>query len=175
MIGSPLAPVAVETSRLPRLLYIGDVPVESSYHGSALLYRLLQEYPADRLLVVERGLHQSLPQRRLHEVQYRQFSMGADRWLTTRFSQSASSWLLLNAPGAAMRLHRLCDAFKADAVLTVAHGHSWLAAARFAEIAELPLHLIVHDDWPTITPVFPWLKAWQDRRFGRLYRLAVSR
>ena len=45
-----------EASTLPRLLYIGDVPVEASYHGSALLYRLLQTYPPDRLRIIEAGL-----------------------------------------------------------------------------------------------------------------------
>src|SRR5207253_10669972 len=37
----------------PRLVYIGDVPVESTYHGSLLLHRLLQIYPPDKLGVVE--------------------------------------------------------------------------------------------------------------------------
>ena len=51
---------------LPRLLYLADVPVEASYHGSALMYRLLQRYPADRLRVVEGNLftrHRSPPAR----------------------------------------------------------------------------------------------------------------
>jgi glycosyltransferase involved in cell wall biosynthesis len=59
--------------------------------------------------------------------------------------------------------------------LTVAHGYSWLAAARFAKRANLPLHLIVHDDWPAITSVYSWLKPWQRRLFGTVYRQAASR
>ena len=55
---------------LPRLCYIGDVPVEASYHGSALLYRLLQEYPAQNLVIVEQSLQRSLPTRRLANVRY---------------------------------------------------------------------------------------------------------
>ena len=55
---------------LPRLLYIADVPVEASYHGSALVYRLLQTYPAKRLTVIEAGTQLSLPARRLEGVTY---------------------------------------------------------------------------------------------------------
>ena len=60
---------AVEAA-LPRLAYIGDVPVESSYHGSALLYRLLQRYPPDRLSVIE-NRNSSRADRRLPGVRYR--------------------------------------------------------------------------------------------------------
>ena len=38
---------------LPRLLYHADVPVCSSLAGAALIYRLLLNYPVDRLLIVE--------------------------------------------------------------------------------------------------------------------------
>ena len=31
------------------LLYVGDVPVEASYHGSALLHRLLSGHPHEKL------------------------------------------------------------------------------------------------------------------------------
>ena len=61
---------AGETQSLPRLLYIGDVPVEASYHGSALLYRLLEDYPKERLKIVEAGVQLSRPERRLAGVAY---------------------------------------------------------------------------------------------------------
>ncbi len=57
-------------SKLPRLLYVGDVPIESSYHGSALLFRLLQNYPPVKLRIVETGLFVSESERRLSHVSY---------------------------------------------------------------------------------------------------------
>ncbi len=45
----------------PRLVYAGDVPVEASFHGSALLYRLLADWPADRLMIIECGVVDSQP------------------------------------------------------------------------------------------------------------------
>ena len=50
------------------------------------------------------------------------------------------------------KVRALLDSFSPQAVLTVAHGYTWLTAARYAERAGLPLHLIVHDDWPRVAP-----------------------
>jgi hypothetical protein len=49
-------------STLPRLSYLGEVPVECSYHGSALLWRLFESYPPEDLLIVE-GIHRSFVER----------------------------------------------------------------------------------------------------------------
>lgn len=163
------------TSALPRLLYAGDVPVESSYHGSALLYRLFQEYPPEKLCVVEADLVQSVPERRLPGVQYRRFLPSGKRLQYTRFSGWASSWLAVSGAGGTRRLRRSFDGFDPQAVVTVPQGFSWLAAARLAKEANLPLHLIVHDDWPSSTFLIPSLKQWKDREFGRIYRQAASR
>ena len=56
---------------LPRVAYIGCVPAERSYHGSLLLYRLLQALPPEKLRVVEGYLGPSQPDRRLPGVAYR--------------------------------------------------------------------------------------------------------
>src|SRR5437879_959968 len=82
---------------LPRLLYIGDLPVESSFHGSALLYRLLQDYPPGKLMIVEAGGSASLPARRLPEVPYRRFFSRGQRLQRTRFARWANGWFALRA------------------------------------------------------------------------------
>ena len=160
---------------LPRLLYIGDVPVESSYHGSALLYRLLQVYPPEKLRIVETNLIRSLPERRLRGVTYAELHLGHPRPLRTRFARAYSSWLTCANWGRSQRIEKLLGDFQPEAVLTVAHGFSWDAAARFAATHGLPLHLICHDDWPRFTNVFPFLKQRVDERLGEVYRQAVSR
>lgn len=163
------------SSVLPRLLYAGDVPVESSYHGSALLYRLLEDYPADKLLIVEPKYRQSLPARRLCDVEYRKFSVGESRWLNTRFSRYVGSAITFLAPAQNKRFRRCLTGFTPDAILTVAHGYSWLTAAKFAAEAKLPLHLIVHDDYLMTTAILSKLRRWQERKFARVYRQAASR
>lgn len=162
-------------SSLPRLLYVGDVPVESSYHGSALLYRLLQTYPADRLMIVEAGLNESQPVRRLSGVRYTPALQPGKRWLNTRFHGVVSSLFTLLAPYRAGAIQRTLGEFQPDAVLTVAHGYSWIAAARFARHRNLPLHFIVHDDWSRLARLVGRMNQILDCTFGRIYRSAASR
>ncbi|MEQ2005883.1 MAG: glycosyltransferase [Limisphaerales bacterium] len=160
---------------LPRLLYLADVPVEASYHGSALLHRLLQNYPPESLRIVESGSHASLPERRLARVNYTALPLGRTRWINTRFSRQVSAWLSLRAGrGAALVADHLAG-FQPEAVLTVPHGYGWLAAARCAAGRRVPLHLIIHDDWPRVANLPPPCAAWLDRQFGRVYRQAASR
>jgi hypothetical protein len=165
----------MDQKKLPHLLYLGDVPVESSYHGSALLYRLLQDYPPEKLRIVETNLMRSLPERRLTGVTYGQFPLGHPRPLRTRFARAYSSWLTIASGRGYQRVAKLLDGFQPQAVVTVAHGYSWDAAARFAADRQLPLHLICHDDWPRFANVFPFLKRRVDRRLGAVYQQASSR
>jgi glycosyltransferase involved in cell wall biosynthesis len=162
-------------SSLPRLLYVADVPVEASYHGSALVYRLLQNYPARDLLVVEQSYYRSLPERRLANVRYEELDLPWDRLLKTRLHSLATSMLILRAGLQHRKVSRLLAGFQPQAVLTVAHGFSWLAASAFARRNQLPLHFIIHDDWPRVASVIGPVKCWVERRFADVYRQAVSR
>ena len=162
------------TSGLPRLVYVGDVPVQRTTAGPGLLYRLLQDYPAGKLLVVEGWPAISNPERRLPGVAYRQLALWPRRG-RTRLKTLAVPWLILSAPAYTGRLRRSLSGFAPEAVLTVAENYAWLAAAQLAKNARLPLHLIVHDHWVSLLDVHPAIRAWFDRRFGTLYRRAASR
>ena len=162
------------SQRLPCLLYIGDVPIESSYHGSALLFRLLQRYPVEKLRIVESGTSVSEQERRLPRVNYTDYSLRGSRWLNTRFHRWVSAYYTLSASRRARSIPRLIDGFQADALLTVAHGYGWLTAAQYAKQHELPLHLIVHDDWPRLA-TNSLLSKRLDVTFGTIYRQAASR
>lgn len=160
---------------LPRLLYVGDVPVESSYHGSALLYRLLQNYPPGQLRIVETNLARSQPERRLLGVAYAELRLGWRRPLYTRLARSYRAWLTWRAAGCQRQLPRLLPGFAPRAVLTVTHGFAWRTAARFAARHQLPLHLICHDDLPRCAGLAAGPEGWLDQEFGRVYRQAASR
>src|SRR5262249_16104058 len=45
--GSLAASTIPSGAAVPRLLYLADVPVESYMHGSSLVYRLFESYPAE--------------------------------------------------------------------------------------------------------------------------------
>ena len=159
---------------LPRLLYVGDVPVESSYHGSALLHRLLSDYPHDCLTVIETAT-ESDPSRRLPKVNYISHPIGKARWLNTRFHPYVAAWFTHTAKSRAPQITQSVNGAGFESVLTVAHGFGWLAAANIASKRKVPLHLIVHDDWPRIVDIAPWFRRKLDEQFANVYRQAQSR
>ena len=77
-----------------RVLYVGDVPIQESHHGSALLYRLFEEHSPGCLQVVETG-EPSQGALRLSGVEYLSMPIGRRRWLNTRLHNLYSSWLHL--------------------------------------------------------------------------------
>jgi glycosyltransferase involved in cell wall biosynthesis len=163
-----------EICMLPRLLYVGDVPVEASYHGSALLHRLLSNYPHEKLTVVETAT-ESEPGRRLPEVTYLSHPIGKPRWLNTRFHPYAVAWFTQTGKRFAPGISQSLNGFDFEGVLTVAHGFGWLAAADIASKRKVPLHLIVHDDWPRVADVPSSFRKSLDARFASVYRQAQSR
>jgi glycosyltransferase involved in cell wall biosynthesis len=164
-------------TRLPKLLYFGDVPVESSYHGSALLYRLLEDYPAERLMILECVHTASVPERRLRGIAYKHAHPArlVSRLRNSRLHRWAETLLVFTQKLLARRAEAHIGEFAPEGVLTVAHGHAWLAAALFAREHQIPLHLIIHDDWPTAMPVPSVLRRLLHRQFASVYRQAVSR
>jgi len=166
--------IVCNSQTLPRLLYVGDVPVEASYHGSALLHRLLAGYTPEKLTVIETAA-ESDPQRRLPNVNYISQPIAKQRWLNTRFHRYAVSWFTRSGERAAPRISQSLNGFGFESVLTVAHGFGWLAAARIASERNVPLHLMVHDDWPRVANVTAGFRQCLDEQFAKVYRQAHSR
>ncbi|HEU4509314.1 MAG TPA: glycosyltransferase [Pyrinomonadaceae bacterium] len=156
------------------LLYVGDVPVEASYHGSALLYRLLSDYPPERLMVIETAAP-SEPKRRLPNVNYVAHPVAKPRWLNTRFHPYAVAWFSQAGTRRGIRIAQSLNGRAYEGVLTVAHGFGWLAAAGVARAKNVPLHLMVHDDWPRVADIAPAFRSWLDEQFAGVYRQAKSR
>jgi glycosyltransferase involved in cell wall biosynthesis len=162
-------------SRLPRLLYLGDVPVECSYHGSALLYRLLQDYPPERLRILEPWPALSKASRRLPAVRYDQTCSRLARLLPTRFGKwYAPLYLALAGLDLTEASRRIAD-FQVEAVLTVHHGYAWLPAARLARKLGIPLHLILHDPFNEMACFPESLRPLLHLALGKVYRQAAAR
>ncbi|ELS02157.1 hypothetical protein Xen7305DRAFT_00018690 [Xenococcus sp. PCC 7305] len=165
----------MEESCLPRLLYIGDVPVESTVAGSALLYRLLQKYPVEKLHIIEGNIHISQVETRLYRVNYGSLYVGKKRLLHSRLTPIYNLYLLLTAKKRISQLIETANNFKPEAILTVTHGFSWLTAAELAKQLGIPLHLVIHDDIISIMPVPSWSRAKFDRLVKNIYIQAHSR
>ncbi len=160
---------------LPKIVYLGDVPVESSYHGSLLLYRLFSGYPPDKLLIVETDLAPSQPERRLPNVQYRRLTIPMPRLARSRFSKLYSIWLFLFAPRRVRQALRAVGNFRPEAVISVAHGYHWITAAWLARRLNLPFHLIIHDHILQAAILPTRFHPSLDSAFRRVYRQAQTR
>jgi hypothetical protein len=154
---------------------LGAVPPEKSFHGSVLLYRLLENYPAEKLVVMESNLFPSKPERRLPGVRYEQLWEGWPRPLYTRFARLYRTWLTMRAASRAKQVGALLRSFVPQAVLTVPYYFSWITAARYASHQQLPLPLILHDECVEAPFVIDGFKPQLRRIFGEIYRGASAR
>ena len=171
----PLSPASAPPALLPRLLYIGDQPVEATVGGPAALYRLLEDYPADKLRIVETNLDVSRPERRLRGVTYDVATVGVRRLQNTRFRAQHCNFMYRSSHLRQPLYARIIRAFDPEAILTISHGSSWITAAALAGRRGIPLHLILHDDIVAMSGVAPRLRSSVDACLGRVYRQAASR
>src|SRR5690242_11386679 len=81
--------VSVDAAALPRLLYIGDVSVADTMAGEALLFRLLQFYPPDKLALIC-GVRGDMP--RLPGVAYHHWGPAFPRLLYSRVAEEYILW-----------------------------------------------------------------------------------
>ena len=159
---------------MPRVLYVGDVPVEKTYHGSLFLYRLFEAYSTRKLTVIETG-PPSQASRRLPDVGYLSVPLSNPRFLNTRFHSYLMSWYSLKSTRINRQMTAALAGVEFECVVTVAHGVGWLTAAAITERYGVPLHLMVHDDWPRVANVPHVFRNSLDESFGRVYKQAASR
>lgn len=166
---------------LPRLLYWADLPVEPSQAGAIQMHRLLEEYPADKLLICAPrklgtgtsafGKRIDLPREPL-EFLFR--------------SRFAFHWMTILTLGKMLRrfsvrgrpprfIFRAVNKFRPEAVVTVGVAGAWMGADALARRLKVPLHVIVHDDHHYASFWVSPLRGWGERLFGKTYRRATSR
>jgi glycosyltransferase involved in cell wall biosynthesis len=164
----------------PRALILTREIPQSVNAGSQQLFRVLQDYPADRLLVVGPPVPagaSKLPCR------YETFVPRVERWVSTRLHEQVN---LANALGvipdySRCRIDRLVGDFRPDVVLTVMDLFStYKIAWRYARDRGLPLVTLTMDDPMHFQKVAPWAKDLQARAVRRIYQdaavsLGVSR
>lgn len=152
-------------SKPPRLLFITNEPPQTGAAGSIIFFRLLGDYPPDRMLVVTNrvpaGGIERLPCR------YEFLSLKVDRLNNTRFGHWKPSLRCLGAT-AWLRtkdiMARLGD-FKPDLVVTLMQD-SWYYeyAAKVARCMGKPMVMFGHDLAHGFEPVPAWLRG---RQFAR--------
>jgi hypothetical protein len=157
---------------LPRLLYIGDVSVADTMAGEALLFRLLQFYPPDKLAVIC-GVRPDMPM--LPGVAYHHWGPAFPSLLYSRVASEYILWRAWRYYEVPAQIAHIATLFRAEAVLTISHVSAWLAAWQLSAARRLPLHLIAHDDFVYASRFPAWSRGWAERKFGEAYRAAQSR
>jgi glycosyltransferase involved in cell wall biosynthesis len=166
----------VAPTQLPRLLYLGDVPIESITAGGAQMYKLLKEYPPALLRIAQgRDLHGYHPTNRLPNVPYDQMNFGWPRLFITRYAHQYARYLLGRAPHWTRQVRPIIRDFRPQAILTVAHRFSWIVADLIAQEFNLPLHLVIHDDPLRMAVLDEPQRDHFEKRFAPVYRRAASR
>lgn len=161
-----------EAAALPRLLYIGDVAVADTMAGEALLFRLLQSYPPERLALIC-GVRPGMPM--LPGVRYHHWGPMFPRLLYSRVASEYILWRAWRYYEVPAAIARIATLFKPDAILTISHVSGWLAAWQLSLQRRIPLHLIAHDDFVYANRFPAWSRPWAERLFGEAYRSAQSR
>jgi glycosyltransferase involved in cell wall biosynthesis len=168
---SPSAP-----DDFPRLLILSAAVPETWLAGSLVLFRMLQEYPPERILAVG---PEPQSQSQLLPCAYRYLAPTASsRFDLTRFAQLKRSLESLGVLGRIpmSRIHAAVGSFVPDVVLCVMERRDYLDAAhRYARAHGVPLVLIVHDRLESFDVVYAPFRRAQLRRNGETYRFAKSR
>lgn len=165
---------------MPRVLILTREIPQSVNAGSQQLFRVLQGYPADKLLVVGPPVPagaSKLPCR------YETFVPRIERWVSTRWHEQVN---LANALGlvpdySRRAIDRLVGDFQPEVVLTVMDLFStYKIAWRYAKDRNIPMVTLTMDDPMHFQKVAPWAKGLQASAVSRIYRdasvsLGVSR
>jgi glycosyltransferase involved in cell wall biosynthesis len=123
------------------LLYVCDFPPSDRAGGDILMKRLLAGYSSNRLIVLAAshltGVFGHLDCRHVRFPR-----LGGTRPFRLK---TAVDWLLV--PVLASLAGALIIRYRVRAIITVAHGHFFIAAAMASFIMRKPFVLVVHDDW----------------------------
>ncbi len=151
---------------LPRVLFLTSEIPQSVNAGSMQLYRVLQGYPADQLMVLGAA---PAPDAELLPCRYETLRLPTHRLACTRWNRwfcGLNAWLGAAEPRVAATCRRVRD-FRPDLVVTVMdklshYKHAWAVAQRLG----IPLMTITMDEPQTFEPAVPIFR----RSYGRLLR-----
>ncbi len=128
---------------LPRLLVVSQTLPTTGSGGGVVLYRMLRDYPPERLLVIG---PQALATGERLACRYEWVGPTRDRCYRTRFNQwlhAADAFGLL--PHAVGAINRRLRGFQPQVVLTIMEGYLYRTAQLFARRYDIPLAMIIHD------------------------------
>ena len=157
-------------------MLISDDPISlQSRSSSETLVRLFQNYPANRLTIIQTQGAGPAEDLRIPAQAYYFWRVPWDRVLHTRLNVPAN---IMKAAHHRWTYRRYADSaktFAPDAVITLVHNNGWVLACRVAEQLDIPLHLIIHDGPDHFRLSCPISGRFMRKEFMRACRQASSR
>jgi glycosyltransferase involved in cell wall biosynthesis len=150
------------------LLFMCDFPPSHLAGGSILISRLLADYPVSRLSVLTASRYFRIsPREGRLACEHLVFptTKGWGKWGLGHI-KNLIDWMLVFL--LIFKTVAVIKQRKIEAVLSIAHGRFFLAAALAARFTGTPLILIVHDDWLTPLERSSPLQAHVVRRLSRM-------
>ena len=129
------------------ILFMCDFPPSNLRGGSVLISRLLADYPRHRMVVLTGSYYDKVsPQEGRLSCKQLVFPISSEtgRWGLGRI-KSLIDWLAI--PLLALFALWTVKRNRSAAIITIAHGHFFVAAALVSWATGVPLVLMVHDDW----------------------------
>lgn len=157
----------------PKILFIADEIPQSINAGSILIYRLLKDYPSDKLVVMGR-----LPKKGAEILDCAYYNLEfpmLDRIRSTRFhtlmnSIELSQLLPYQLP---KHLKAIADDFKPDIILSVLQLYKYYQSAyHYSKTSNIPLALIIHDQPEEFQKVYTPFKKLQIYLNAKIYKHA---
>lgn len=161
--------------KLPNLLVISETIPQTIYAGSILLYRLLKDYPTEKLLVIGVETHADA---KLLGSRYERLKLPLKRLDRTRFSRLLRSLRAFNlVPQLTVNsIKYALKEFKPDVVLSVMQVQPYYHLAyRYARAQKIPLILLIHDIPEAFEIPYNWAVQRQIVRNAEVYRYASKR
>jgi hypothetical protein len=169
----------MESDSYPRLLIASDVPVEKGGGGGLLLYRLFLNYPKEKLFVIQPPFNSN--NIRIPGVSYQEVSYKIPKIIRNRLNPFWPILMVNYIKNKIRDLEKILSEKNIEVICTIPHGFLWIAVAEVAFRRKIPLHLIIHDDWPSLITyrregvIFDMVRRICGSKLGNVYRQAVTR
>jgi glycosyltransferase involved in cell wall biosynthesis len=150
-----------------KLLFISDVVPGNTASTNPVLYRHLKNIGDNDLLVVSDG---PVPGFNHVVLKHRFSSRIIKRVAKTRLKRWGLDFQEFFLPCNPDHLAKICENYKPDIILTVAHGGLWKLAMKEAHDRRIPLATIFHDWWPALSGTHDFIRPLLDKQFRALHQ-----
>ena len=161
------------TTTLPKICYVGPA-LEASLGGSAILYKLLQSYPPDRLMAIELGGGEGPSVERLPGVKAVR-APALPAWIGPRGHTIYDLTFLFARLAWASWFSQKIGDFQPEAIVCVIHGWQCEAALVMSQRRRIPFHALLHDHANNSLSVPRFLRKLRLKRWKRVCQFAASR